>query len=234
MITLIQFHPAHGVPNLSPFCVKAEVLLKMSGQPYETELDNDPRKGPLGKYPAIRDNGRLIGDSALIRAHLESAYGVDFDPELGDVERAAAHAFCRMVEERTYWAAVYSRWIDPANAAAIRKHWFGDLPVIMRSIVPAMVDKQLRKTLHGHGIGRHPPEQIYEFGKADIRAVASWLGDKPFFMGPEPTGADATIFGFMVNLVNTPFESPLTDEARRHANLVDYSRRCMETWFSKG
>lgn len=231
MITLIQFPPAFGVPNLSPFCVKAEVLLKISGQPYETDLEADPRKGPLNKLPAIRDNGRLIGDSAVIRAYVEKTYGVDFDPELSDVERAAAHAFCRMIEERTYWAAVYSRWIDPENWPAIRRHWFGGMPPIMRSIVPAMVQRDVRKTLHAHGIGRHPPEQIYDFGKQDIRAMATWLGDKAFFMGPEPTSADATVFGLVVNLVDTPFEGPLTDEARRHANLVDYSRRCMDLWF---
>lgn len=233
MITLIQFPPAYGVPNLSPFCVKAEILLKLAGLDYKTELEPDPRKGPNGKLPALRDEGEVIGDSAVIREHLETKYGIDFDPGLDAAQRAASHAFCRMVEERTYWAAVYNRWIDQANWPRIRAHWFGSMPPVVRSIVPVMIQRELKKTLHGHGIGRHTPDRIYGFGQADIRAVADWLGDKPFFMGETPTGADATMFGMLVNLVETPFDGPLTDEAKAHANLVAYTERCRALWYPK-
>ena len=38
-----------------------------------------------------------------------------------------------------------------------------------------------------HSIGRKTKEQIYQIGKDDVLALSKYLGDKPFFMGDEPT-----------------------------------------------
>jgi len=88
MIKLIQFPPAFGLPNPSPSCMKVEILLKMAGLAYTIESASNPGKGPKGKLPAIEDDGALVGNSELIRWHLERKYGVDFDKGLGDAERA--------------------------------------------------------------------------------------------------------------------------------------------------
>jgi len=37
MITLYNYGPALGLPDPSPFCVKAELLLKLSNLQYKTE-----------------------------------------------------------------------------------------------------------------------------------------------------------------------------------------------------
>src|SRR3974377_2326153 len=79
MIKLFQFPRTFNVPNPSPFCMKAEILLKMSGLPYESVVSGNPGKGPMGKLPAIEDEGRLIGDSEIIRRHLERRNGANFD-----------------------------------------------------------------------------------------------------------------------------------------------------------
>ena len=57
MITLIKYAPAFGLADASPFCLKADLLLKMSGLPYKAEIAGDPRRGPKGKLPAIVDGG---------------------------------------------------------------------------------------------------------------------------------------------------------------------------------
>ena len=46
MIELYQFAPAWGLPNPSPFCIKLELYLKMTGLPFEVITENDTRKGP--------------------------------------------------------------------------------------------------------------------------------------------------------------------------------------------
>ena len=51
MITLHTFGPMLGVPDPSPFCIKAMALLKMSGLPFEVVPGADPRKAPKGKIP---------------------------------------------------------------------------------------------------------------------------------------------------------------------------------------
>jgi hypothetical protein len=38
----------------------------------------------------------------------------------------------------------------------------------------------------GHGLGRHSTEEIYDFGKSDLRAINEYLADKEYFFGKEP------------------------------------------------
>src|SRR5262249_1432920 len=98
MITLIKFPTAFGMPDPSPFVMKVMMLLRMAGLPFETEVARNPGRGPKGKLPAIRDEGELIGDSEIIRWHIERKYAIDLDRGLSPVERATAHAYARMIE----------------------------------------------------------------------------------------------------------------------------------------
>ena len=75
MIKLYQYPPMFGLPNPSPFCMKLETWLRMTGLPFEIERIVDPRKGPKGKVPWVDDQGKKIADSAFIIEHLENAYG---------------------------------------------------------------------------------------------------------------------------------------------------------------
>ena len=98
MITLYTFGPKFGLPDPSPFCMKALVLLKMAGLEYKT-APADLKKAPKGKAPYMDDNGTLIADATFIRFHLEKTRGVDFDKGLSDAERATAWAFEKLVED---------------------------------------------------------------------------------------------------------------------------------------
>ncbi|MBL8670398.1 MAG: glutathione S-transferase family protein [Alphaproteobacteria bacterium] len=231
MITLIQFPTAWDVPNPSSFAVKAQVLLKLAGLPFEIETAMSTRKSPKGKLPVIVDDGKVVGDSEIIRWHLESKYGADFDKGLSDRDRAIAHAVCRMLEERTYWAIVYGRWIEDAGWAEARRAFFGGAPAPVRWLVAPAIRRGIRKALDLHGLGRHSAAEIYEMGARDMRSLAGVLGDKPFVMGAEPTGADATAFGTLTNVLRPPIASPMKDEALRHANLVDYEERMRSRFY---
>lgn len=231
MITLVQFPTAWDVPNPSMFAVKAQVLLKLANLPFEIESSTSTRKSPKGKLPVIVDDGQVVGDSEIIRWHLESKYGVDFDKGLPERDRAFAHAACRMLDERTYWAIVYNRWIEEAGWAEVRRAYFASAPAPVRWFVAPMERRSIAKALDLHGLGRHGAEEIYEMGTRDVRALASILADKPYFMGPEPTGADATVFGVLTNLIRPPIESPMKEEALRHATLVAYEARMRARFF---
>ena len=116
MITLYTFGPAFGLPDPSPFVTKAEVLLKMAGLAYQTDLTGF-RRAPKGKLPYIDDDGERIADSTFIRWHLEKKYGVDFERGLSVEQRAVGWAFEKMAEDHLYWALVDARWQDDANFA---------------------------------------------------------------------------------------------------------------------
>ncbi|XSC47066.1 hypothetical protein ACF1BQ_016630 [Bradyrhizobium sp. RDT10] len=72
-------------------------------------------EGAEGQDPYIEDDGQLLGDSTLIRWHLEKKYGIDFDQGLTAEQLAIAWAFEKMAEDNLYWASVYFRWMIDDN-----------------------------------------------------------------------------------------------------------------------
>ena len=108
MITLYQFAPVWGIPNLSPTCVKVETYLPMVNLPYEVR-SAVPRKGPKGKLPFIEDKGKRIADSRFIIEYLQQSYGIDPDKDLSRQERAISTAMQRMIDDDLYWVILYSR-----------------------------------------------------------------------------------------------------------------------------
>jgi glutathione S-transferase len=229
---LYQYPAAFGLPCPSPFCTKAEVLLKMAGQEYEDVRVNDPRKGPKGKLPAIEVDGSMIGDSELIRNWLEERGGFDFDSGLSADEKAVGHAMARMIEDRLYWAIVYLRWLDDESFGVIKQSFFASMPPLVRNIIPIVARRQVRGYLHGQGLGRHSREQVVEFARQDIDALATFLADKPFMMGETASGLDATAYAHLANIAVPKHDmNPLRAIVHGHANLMGYVERCRLLWF---
>jgi glutathione S-transferase len=231
MIKLVQFPRMLGLPNPSPFCIKVEVLLKMAGLAYECEFAANPGKGPKGKLPAIVDDGQAIGDSEIIRWHLERKYNVDFDKGLSPSERAIGHAFARMAEERTYWVLVYSRWIEAANWPLFRDTLFASMPGFLRAVLGPPIRRRVGKMLRAQGLGLHSRDELYAMGAKDIEAISIQLGSKPFLLGSDPTSVDAAVWPYIVGTLVPPLESPLKQAIKKHANLVEYSERMSARFF---
>ncbi|MGB5086844.1 MAG: Tom37 metaxin N-terminal-like domain-containing protein, partial [Methylocystis silviterrae] len=113
-ITLYCFRPVAGLPDASPFVTKAMVLLKMAGLDY-VEDRSGFSKAPKGKQPYINDDGETVADSTFIRFHIEKKYGVDFDAQLSDAQKAVGWCVEKMCEEHLYWVIVHTRWMDDGN-----------------------------------------------------------------------------------------------------------------------
>ncbi|MBI3042798.1 MAG: glutathione S-transferase N-terminal domain-containing protein [Betaproteobacteria bacterium] len=231
MIRLYQFQPALGLPNASPFCMKVETFLRMAGLSYECPRDADLRKAPKGKLPYIVDEGAVVSDSSFIVDHLKRKYGDPLDSHLGAAERAAALACQRMLEENTYWAVLYFRWIDEAGWALTREAFFGWMKPPLKWIVPPLARRSVRRELHGHGMGRHARDEIVAIAKKDITAAADFLGDKPFFLGARPSSLDATAYAFLANILWVPLESPLKAHAQTYPQLAAYCARMREKYY---
>ena len=224
MITLESFGPAFGLPDPSPFVTKVEMLLKMAGLPYAVDTSGF-NKAPKGKLPYIIDDGEIVADSTFIRWHIETKYNIDFDRGLSAEQRAIAWAFEKMLEEHLYWAHVYERWLDDANFAKGPANFFRKLPTPIRTFVVPIIRRRVRQALYGQGFGRHSPKEVVALGTRSIDATASFLGTKPYMMGTEPTGLDATAFAFIAGALCPLFETPLRTAAERHDNLRRYVGR---------
>ncbi len=226
MITLYTFGPAFGLPDPSPFVMKAEVLLKMAGLVYRTDTKG-LRRAPKGKLPYIEDDGERIADSTFIRWHIEKKYGIDFDRGLSREERATAWAFEKLAEDHLYWAIVEARWSDDANFAKGPQIFFRRIPSPLRPVVIAMIRRRVRNALRAHGIGRHSQAEIGALAASSIDAFAEFLGAKPFFFGREPTGIDATAFAFIAAALCPIFTAATRTAAERHDNLRAYVGRAI-------
>jgi glutathione S-transferase len=232
MITLYSFGPAFGLPDPSPFVMKAMMLLKLAGLDY-VEKPADVRRAPKGKLPYIDDDGTIVADSTFIRFHLEKTRGIDFDAGLTDEQKAQAWSIEKMCEDHLYWTMVHARWMDDANFERGPAHFFDKVPALMRGLVKAMIRRKVAKALWAQGIGRHTNEQIVELGIRDIEALAAIIGDKPFLFGETPCGADATVFACVAGTLCKITDSPIRTAAEGMPNLVAYSDRLMTAYFPK-
>jgi glutathione S-transferase len=104
-------------------------------------------------------------------------------------------------------------------------HFFAKVPSPLRPLMIAMVRRGLRKTLHGHGLGRHSDAEITALATRSIAAISDYLGSKPFFMGGEPTGIDASMFAFAAGALCPLFDAPIRTAAESRDNLKAYVGR---------
>ncbi len=227
-----QLPGAWGLPSISPFCLKLDAHLRLVGLPFRTVVDATPFKGPKGKLPWIEHDGRRIGDSGLIVEYLEQRLGCDADAGLSPSDRAVARALRRLIEENLYWTMVYDRWMVAEHWHRFRDVVLGALPVPVRRVVGPVARRGVWRQLRGHGIGLHARDEIYAIGRGDIRAVAEFLGDKPFLMGEAASSIDAVAYGFLANIARPPIESPLKRELLERPNLVRFLERIEASWFA--
>lgn len=225
-ITLYQFPPALGLPNASPFCLKAETYFKMAGLDYKNRYVEQPNKAPLGKLPYMSFNGSDVADSGVMIETLRDADVADLDAHLTAEQKAVTFAFQRLVEEHLYWVLLYSRWIDDRYCDLIKEGFFASVPKPMRGVVFKIVQRGLIKAARGHGMARHDEEMIYAMGRNDLQAIADALGDKPYFHGDQVSSIDAALYGSLASIILADMKpTPLTDAAKSMPNLVAYVER---------
>jgi glutathione S-transferase len=231
MITLYRFGLFLGAPDSSPFVIKTMMLLKLAGLECQT-VQGNPLKAPMRFLPYIDDDGVTVADSTLIRRHLERKYKCDFDAALTREQRAQAWAVERMCEDHLYFAMLENRWLDPINFRKGVATMFGVIPAPLRPIARVVLRRMNAARLRGQGLGRHSKTDIAELASCDIAALATILGNKPYLMGDEPCGADASVFGIITSVLTPPLESPLRDAMSKHRNLVAYRDRVAHRYFA--
>ncbi|MFZ2314702.1 MAG: glutathione S-transferase family protein [Gammaproteobacteria bacterium] len=212
--------------------MKLETYLRMTNQPFEIVKIVDVRKTPKGKLPYIQDNDKIISDTSFIIDYLKKTYGDNLDNQLTDQQKAEALSIQRLVEEHLYWVMVYSRWIDNRNWPTLKKTFFGKMPPVLKSIIPYLVRKKVKRVLAAQGIGRHSEADIYALGIQDINALSVLLNNQPFFLGNQPTSLDASTFAFLLSILKAPIESPLKAHLEARQNLVAYCGRMWEKYYN--
>jgi hypothetical protein len=71
-LTLVTLGGAFGLQNVSPFCLKAEMLMTQLCLKYDIAVQADPRKAPKGKMPYLISDGDKLPDSELFTMHIDA------------------------------------------------------------------------------------------------------------------------------------------------------------------
>lgn len=212
MIQLYLYPPIWGLPSLSPFCSKVYYYLKWFNFEFEVITVNNPRKGPKGKFPIIKDGAEIIADSEFIIRTLNQKYRTHLSIT------AEEYPILRLVEEHLYFIILYSRWIDPIGKPIIDTAFKPFFPIGSAKLCLYLIRHQLKRQGYYQGIARHSREEVYQKGIDDLLAVETYLRQKSL----KRTLIDVTLYPFLNTINNTPINNPLKTFISDSQTISDY------------
>ena len=228
MLELVTLPPAFGMRNVSPFCLKIEMLLASLELEFTLSELTDPRKAPKGKLPSLIADGRKIPDSELITEYLDSLTGGKVFAGLSAQQKGQGYALTRLAEDHLYWLMVASRWLDDDWWPNVVQGFFGSLPFFLRPIASGLARRQVAQTYQLHGLGRHSLEQQKGFARRDLEALAGTVPSGGFLFGGQPTIFDFSVAGLMAGVYDNQPATWVTALALEHAGLRDYTERVQQ------
>jgi glutathione S-transferase len=225
MLELVTLPAAFGMRNVSPFCLKAELLLCALEVPFrKTELA-DPRKAPKGKLPYLITDDGVIADSELILEYVDGITQGRVYTGLTPAEKARGVALTRLAEDHLYWLMVASRWLDDEWWPNIVEGFFHIAPKPVRPLVAGLARRQVRQGYDLHGLGRHSLEEQRGFAARDLQALEDSVPEEGFLFGDEPGVFDFTIAGMLAGIYDNQPPTWLTVMARGYEDLHAYTER---------
>ena len=225
MLELVTLPPAFGMRNVSPFCLKAEMLLTSLELPFKTSAEADPRKAPKGKLPYLIADGKRIADSELMTEYVNGVTQGRVYAGLTAEQKAQGVALARLAEDHLYWIMVASRWLDDDWWPNIVDGFFGIAPKLIRPLVAGTARRQVTRTYHLQGLGRHSLEEQRGFAERDLAALDAAAPANGFLFADTPNVFDFTIAGMMAGIYDNQPPTWLTNLAVNYENLRSYTER---------
>jgi glutathione S-transferase len=232
-LRVFTFSPDWGLPSAGPFAIKLLAWLELAGVHYEQVIEDNPRKGPKGKNPWIELDGEVIGDTEIIIELLTKRYGIDLDAGLNKEQKAISLAWRRTFEEHFHQVLEWEMFEHPAGAAYMRRSLTSKMPPVIGPVVYSMLQSHLKRQLYARGIARHAPKVVEMKGRADVDALADFLGDRPFLLADRPAMADAAVFGLLAPMVYWPMETPVASYAKSVRTITGYCDRMRQRCFER-
>ena len=228
-IKLVTLGAAFGLRNVSPFCLKVEMLLHDLGLPFEEDVEQDPRKAPKGKLPYVIIDGQTLADSELITLKLDELTQGRVYAGLSARDHAHGVALTRLAEDHLYWLMVASRWLDDAWWPNVVEGFFHIAPAPIRPIAAGLARRQVRQTLALHGLGRHTEEEQRGFARRDLQALQDAVLEDAFLFGDKPNVFDFTVASLMAGIYDNQPPTWVTLLAQEYPDLRAYTERVQAT-----
>jgi hypothetical protein len=230
VINLVQFPRCGCIVSTSPFAIKLETFIRFNKLSY-TNVSNDFKHASTkGQIPFVELNGRQFADSGYVIENLISIFNLPIDKNLNTRERAESRAITLLIEESLIRALVYDRSRDPgwfATDKGLIAHLSGIKKIAFEKFLIKRLQSKMKSALHAQGIGRNTPDEVDEIFKKDLIALSTFLADKPYLYGDRPSTVDATLFGALVSIYDTPLNSGVVKPfmEQNTPNLVAFIQR---------
>ncbi|KAK2584002.1 hypothetical protein KPH14_006461 [Odynerus spinipes] len=240
VVYLYQFFRTPQLPSISPYCLKVETWLRLNGIKYENVDHKMKYRSKKGQLPFIELNGEEIADSTIILREFSQRYGKDLDAGLTSEQRSVSHAMISMIENHLVWAVACWR---TKNMDLVLKGYKVNLQHALGTRIPTGIlnfffkftfGRKGARKVKAQGMGVHTPEEVSQFGCADLKVLSDMLADKPFFFGDEPTTLDVVAFAHLAQILYIDKETPfnLRDYMVENCpNLVGHCSRMKERCF---
>ena len=232
MIDLYQYRPVLGLPNASPFCMKAEAYLLYRDLPYRP-MPSSPRKSPSGQVPFIVTDGKTIPDTEAIMDHFEAQSDTPLDAHLTARQKAEAAMLRQIIEQELFQQVVYMRWVDPKGWAAFAPVLKPYLPRLMQVFAMPFMRRVMVRRLRAQGLTADAPAAAYAHGVRTLEALSNFIGPDGFAFGDQVTRLDMSLYAFLANILEQTIPSPLKSKGQQMENLVAYCTRMKAVTFAK-
>ncbi|XP_003394622.1 failed axon connections isoform X2 [Bombus affinis] len=240
IVYLYQFFRIPLLPSISPYCLKVETWLRLNGIKYENVDHKMKFRSKKGALPFVELNGEEIADSTIILRDLSAKFDKDLDTVLTPEQRSVSHAMISMIENHLVWVVMCWRI---KNLDQVLKGYKVNLQHALGTRIPNGIlnfffkltfGRKGAKKVKAQGMGVHTPEEISQFGCADLKVLSDMLADKPFFFGDEPTTLDVVAFAHLAQILYIDKDTPysLRDYMQENCpNLVGHCSRMKERCF---
>ncbi len=232
MIKLHGFGPQFGLADPSPYVLSVDTFLRLAKIPYEFDGDsNNLSRAPKGKLPYITDGEQQLADSFLIIEHLSLNNPVTLNRHLDAKQLATAHLIQQSLNEHFYFCLIHSRWLKDDTWPRVKQAFFGNMPPVIKQVIPAIIRGKVRKGMKAQGFARHSDAEILHFTELQLQALSAVLADQDYFFGAQASTLDAVCFGFLAQVILAEIDNPCNTLARQHDNLVAFCQRIQQQYY---
>lgn len=225
---MIEFHSlpsAWGLLSISPYCMFAELRLRIAGLDYKRVVETTARGTPEGVLPYARVDGRLLPNPEALHAWLDEQTGSPRLGQVGDGSYPQAVLIDRLIDKSLYWCFVHSRWAHEAGYDAVYPTFAGFAPKGLALLLVPLFRRSVNQLLKSNGFGDKTDDQVYSEGEIDIRALSVMLGNKEWFLGEGPGAPDAQVYALLANIEYQPVDNRLRAELRKQVSLMAFLQR---------
>ncbi|CAA99803.1 CaDmium Responsive [Caenorhabditis elegans] len=221
-VYLYQFKRTRKCPNLSPFCIKVEILCRAYNIPYEI-CDDKLRWSRNGSIPFIELNGEHIADTDLIEMRLRRHFNI---PSLPAAQEAHSVALTRLADNHLFNLLIRYKIIgDEFFHILVRSI---GIPKFLQPLLFPLIRASFGKKVYQRStgsIGDFELKEMDDILHRDFQTIQDYLGDQKFLFGDKVTAADAAVFGQIASVIY-PFRCSINDALENDfPKILEYCER---------